>query len=252
MMYGFCSLPAVPMRAEATDRAEMVSQLLFGDTFVVEHQGEKWSFIVADYDGYRGWVDNKQIYLLGEDDYSKVKDYWDIVSDSLLATVRVDSTDVFLPMGSRLPNVGVSLLKGPDIEHDVPKCKARGVKSLLEIASKWLGVPYLWGGKTCMGVDCSGFTQTVFKVCGIKLLRDASQQATQGRAVDDFADMQPGDLCFFHNADGRIIHVGIFAGCGCIIHASGCVRIDTLDTHGIYNTSLQCYTHTLSSIRRMR
>ena len=249
MKYGFCALPVVPMRAEASDRSEMVSQLLFGDTFVVEEYSEKWTLIVVDFDGYRGWVDTKQLCFLSMEDCEKVK-AWSAVQHELLTVVQVNNRGLLLPMGSRLPSAGDSIPNGISVEY-MPNTVANQL-DIQTIAQQWLGTPYLWGGKTCLGVDCSGFTQTVFKVCGIKLLRDASQQATQGCAVDDFADIQPGDLCFFHNADGRIIHVGIFAGCGCIIHASGCVRIDTLDTHGIYNTSLQCYTHTLSSIRRMR
>ncbi len=249
MLYGFCSLPVVPMRAEASDRAEMVSQLLFGDTFVVEQRGEKWSLIVMDYDGYCGWVDTKQIYFLQEQEYNRVK-AWNIKPTSLITTVVVGGMNLLLPMGCSLPSTAVSVVATLEIEHSMTRDMTE--VSLLDIATKWLGVPYLWGGKTCMGVDCSGFTQTVYKTYGIKLLRDASQQASQGVAVGSLDDAQVGDLCFFHNADGRIIHVGIYMGNDCIIHASGCVRIDTLDTHGIYNTSLQCYTHTLSSIRRMR
>lgn len=249
MLYGFCSLPVVPMRAEASDRAEMVSQLLFGDTFVVEQRGEKWSLIVMDYDGYCGWVDTKQIYFLQEQEYNRVK-AWNIKPTSLITTVVVGGMNLLLPMGCSLPSTAVSVVATLEIEHSMTRDMTE--VSLLDIATKWLGVPYLWGGKTCMGVDCSGFTQTVYKTYGIKLLRDASQQASQGVAVGSLDDAQVGDLCFFHNADGLIIHVGIYMGNDCIIHASGCVRIDTLDTHGIYNTSLQCYTHTLSSIRRMR
>lgn len=248
-MYGFCSLPVVPMRAEASDRAEMVSQLLFGDTFMVEQQGEKWTLIVMDYDGYRGWVDTKQIYFLDEDDYNKVKG-WTIVSELLHVVAHVGGTELLLPMGCKLPKAGESAPSGLAIEHYVAHDGAEA--SPLDIATKWLGVPYLWGGKTCMGVDCSGFTQTVYKVCSIKLLRDASQQATQGHAVHSLDAAQEGDLCFFHNADGRIIHVGIYMGNGRIIHASGCVRIDTLDTKGIYNADVDKYTHTLSAIRRIR
>lgn len=246
MIYGFCSLPVVPMRAEATDRAEMVSQLLFGDTFVVEQKGEKWSMVVADYDGYRGWVDTKQIYLIDEQCYTKVRN-WKGVTNELITTAKMRENDIVIPMGSTVPTDAEG---GDGLE--IVYAHYAGSDTLLDIAAKWIGVPYLWGGKTCMGVDCSGFTQTVFKTCGIKLLRDASQQAAQGVDVDNIADALPNDLCFFRNDDGRIIHVGIYMGNGQIIHASGCVRVDGLDTRGIYNSSLQRYTHTLSAIRRVR
>jgi len=120
----------------------------------------------------------------------------------------------------------------------------------MEMANLFLDAPYLWGGKTPFGVDCSGLTQTVFKTCGIPLKRDASQQVHQGETIDFIGDIKPGDLAFFDNANGDIIHVGIIMKHQKIMHASGKVRIDTLDHNGIFNKELGDYTHKLRIVKR--
>ena len=187
-MKAYCHLKAVPMRAEASDRSEMVNQLILGDTAeIVEHQ-EKWSLLQCDYDGYRGWVDNKQ----------------------------------FIPFAT-----------AADLAERL-----------------FLDIPYLWGGRSTGGIDCSGLTQVCFKALSIWLPRDASQQVTCGVEVCP-CDIQRDDLAFFHNAEGRIVHVGICMGDGHIIHASGQVRIDILDSHGILVERTQSYSHKLHSIRRI-
>lgn len=222
---GYCFLRAVPVRREPSDRSEMVNQLLLGDTFEVLEQQEKWSRIRGDYDGYEGWIDNKQ----WKADDGEWRNYG--IMESGNQGIR------------ELGNQGIMGLRDLEIaESASPSAVAREL---------YLDAPYLWGGRTVMGIDCSGLTQVCFKACGIRLLRDASQQATQGIEVPSLAEARCDDLCFFSNADGRIIHVGICLGNGRIIHASGQVRIDRLDATGIYNEDRQCYTHKLCAIRRV-
>ena len=116
-------------------------------------------------------------------------------------------------------------------------------------AKEFLNAPYLWGGKSFFGVDCSGFTQLVYKVNNVKLPRDAYQQAEVGEALSFVEESQPGDLAFFENAEGRIIHVGIMLDDQKIIHASGKVRIDTLDSTGIFNQEMNKHTHKLRFVK---
>lgn len=246
MMHGICLLPVVPMRAEPSDCSEMVNQLLFGDVCEVLKVEDKWSWVRCLFDGYEGWVDNKQWKALEEVEVAKA---WPIYVSNSIVDIRVNGELMRVPFGSRLPREKVVTIAGMNIQHEIEP--SRSQLNLLDLAKIYLGSPYLWGGKTILGVDCSGFIQTIFKVYGLDLPRDASQQALIGEAVPDLSNIKLGDLVFFQNANGRVIHVGLYIDNGEIIHASGEVRVDALTAEGIYNRKAQKYTHKFHSIRRV-
>ncbi len=253
-MYGICNLSIVPCRKEPSDKSEMVTQLLFGEHFEVLEEKKSWVLIRIAYDNYECWIDKKQ--------FLPVKDIKGISDETTALTTEIvqlaeDENKGIIPilLGSSLPkfkNKSFHLGKQEysfDGEIKFPFNKSTKVSPLggdLEGVAKWyLNTPYLWGGRSPFGIDCSGFTQMVFKLNGIKLKRDAWQQAEQGKALSFLEEAQTGDLAFFDNEDGKIVHVGIILEGGKIIHASGKVRIDKLDHQGIFNGEMKKYTHRL-------
>jgi cell wall-associated NlpC family hydrolase len=121
----------------------------------------------------------------------------------------------------------------------------------IETAMRFLNSPYLWGGRSPFGYDCSGFTQAVYKINGVRLPRDAWQQALMGRKIEKAKETVRGDLVFFAGDEDRVVHVGMAIPPDKIIHCSGMVRIDALDDKGIFNLQLNQYTHRLHSIKRV-
>ncbi len=233
MVNGQCLLSFIPMRAEASDRSEQVSQLIFGETYEVLEENEKWYYIETSFDQYRGWIDKKQfspqVYEVSlHQVYTKTS-----------SLEPFENKYILMPLGAFVPNELSS--------------KLLNLNEALSLFKQYIGVPYVWGGKTNFGYDCSGFTQSFFKTIGIALKRDAYQQATQGEDVMLLSESQTGDLAFFDNAEGRIMHVGIVIennGAFEILHASGELRIDTLDHQGI-NKKSEGYSHNLRLIRRI-
>ncbi|TFF30336.1 C40 family peptidase [Mucilaginibacter psychrotolerans] len=251
MEYGICNLAIVPMRAEPSDRSEMVSQLLFGEAFEVTEYNNKWAKILTAVDGYVGWIDRLQFAPLGHIAYE------DLHSNPAPLTYRAvtqawkipDNSVIYLSAGSSL-----AFLQGTTSNLGNQKFEIIGeigeTDHLANIALSYLNAPYLWGGRTHFGIDCSGFTQVVYRLCGIYIKRDASMQAKEGTPVEDLAQTKLGDLAFFNNPEGKITHVGIILNSGQIIHASGKVKIDTIDNEGIWSEELKRYTHKLHAIKR--
>ncbi len=256
MLYGICNLSIVPLRDEASDKSELVSQVLFGDHFKILEKRSKWSKIRIAFDNYEGWIDNKQYLEIDKEGYDDLNTSPVHLSGELINAISDASNGQMIPvpLGIRLPNLNnhnfnlaghAFNFEGNSITGQLPKSE------LLDIAFMYLNTPYLWGGKTPFGIDCSGFTQMVYKLCGYKLLRDASQQATQGEALSFIEESEPGDLAFFDNSEGNIIHVGIIMPDNYIIHAHGHVRIDRLDHTGIYNVDTKRHSHKLRVIKQI-
>jgi hypothetical protein len=252
-MFGICNLAMIPLRAEASDKSEIVSQVLFGEHFEVLEQYKQWSRIKMQYDEYEGWVDTKQFQAISESCYNQLSSDAIILNADLIEYIVTSSNLLIpIPLGASL-----SFLNYPEINtsnFNFEGTKISGVKprnNIITSAFMYLSAPYLWGGKTPFGIDCSGFTQMVYKLNGYKLLRDASQQATQGESLSFIEESEPGDLAFFDNDEGNIIHVGIIMENNYIIHASGMVRIDRLDHLGIYNAEINKHTHKLRVIKRI-
>ncbi|GGZ86982.1 C40 family peptidase [Algibacter mikhailovii] len=248
MQYAICHLSIVPLRAEPSDRSELVSQILYGESFKILEERKNWSKIRLSFDGYQGWIDNKQYHKISEKEYSALETETTLLSKDLVEFIEDEHEQLFpIPLGATLN--GLSLLKhsydGNAVQGQVDK------SNLIQTSILYLNSPYLWGGKTPFGIDCSGFTQMVYKLIGYKLLRDASQQATQGEALSFIEESEPGDLAFFDNNEGIITHVGIIMKDNYIIHAHGKVRIDRLDHSGIYNIDKNMHTHKLRVIKKI-
>ena len=235
------SVAVAPLRKEPSDSSEMISQALFGEGVSVFELLEKWALVKLDADGYEGWVDRKQLIQR-----LSTEQIFLLTSPITLCTLS-NGASVWLPAGAR---VGES------------KCTVEnrsiwngGAADIRLCAMQFLNAPYLWGGRTILGIDCSGLTQLVFQLNEKQLPRDAYQQAELGTTVSFLEETQTGDLAFFDNQDGRIIHVGIVLiddhGVRTIVHASGKVRIDLIDHQGIYNRETGVYSHTLRIIKRM-
>jgi uncharacterized protein YgiM (DUF1202 family) len=252
-MFGICNLAIIPLRAEASDKSEIVSQILFGEHFEILEQLKQWSRIKMQYDDYEGWVDTKQFQEITESNFKQLSTDAIILNADLIEYITAPSNLLIpIPLGSSLSFLNYSEINTANFDFEGTKTSGiKPKKFLLNSAFMYLNAPYLWGGKTPFGIDCSGFTQMVYKLNGYKLLRDASQQAAQGEALSFIEESEPGDLAFFDNEEGNIIHVGIIMENNYIIHASGKVRIDRLDHLGIYNADLNKHTHKLRVIKKI-
>jgi gamma-D-glutamyl-L-lysine dipeptidyl-peptidase len=251
---GICLLAIIPMRRDPSECSEMVSQVIFGEIFSILETNDNWSYIETQFDAYRGWITSKMATIITKKLEEAVKIVF--LKDALGRIAFPGNTQQYqwIPGGASLQEIGSEFTIYNESFTFDPVCQIHSTGSpvnIAETALKFLNAPYLWGGRTIFGIDCSGFTQIVFKMNGIAILRDASQQAQQGALIDSIEKVQPGDLAFFENAVGKVIHTGIILEKDKIIHASGQVRIDKIDTQGIYNEELQKYSHRLRSIRRM-
>ena len=310
-MFGFCNIATIPIRATASHRAEMVTQLLFGEAYrIVSYpQTAGWVEILTQYDDYKGFMDVNQIVLIHESSYEQYvanrfhvssaqmtifdkkrgfffpisagstlllnkknemrlgAEWFEIASDTAPNSskegehalpfgegwggvqVRNDELGKSVRLTSAPLGNGYSL---PKEQRSLSGVEVSPNETILKtIAYSFLNMPYLWGGRSIYGIDCSGFTQVVFKIIGKKLPRDASQQALVGEKITSLTETQCGDLAFFQNKDGRITHTGLILDKKTIIHASGKVRMDILDEQGVFCVERNEYSHRLQAIRRV-
>ncbi len=256
MKHGIGHLTIIPVRAEPADSSEQITQLLFGEVYAILEERKKWLRVRLAFDKYEGWIDRKQSTEISQELATKISK-----SPKHLSFDTVQMVDLggitkhhILLQGSTLPfyqtNKFTFLDQDVDFNGEVISGK-HPKEELIDFAFSYLNAPYLWGGRTPMGIDCSGFSQMVYKFAGYKLPRDAKDQALLGEALSFIEEAEPGDLAFFDNNEGAIIHVGILLKDNHIIHASGKVRIDRIDQHGIYNSEAREHTHRLRVIKKI-
>lgn len=255
MLYGICNLSIVALRAEESETSEMTNQVLFGEHFEVLEKQKNWSKIRLSFDAFEGYINNKQYIEITANFYHKLADspfnYSAEIVDFVTNTKNELTT---ITIGSNLPLLHNNTLQigATNYKYDSAVFfKKDSKKALLSIAFTFLNCPYLWGGRSPFGIDADGFTQMVYKLCGYKLYRNVKKQATQGDVLSFIEESEPGDLAFFDNDEGEIIHVGIILNDYNIIHVYGKVRIDTLDHSGIFNADIQKHTHRLRVIRKV-
>lgn len=257
MPFAACIVPAAPVRKSPSHESEMVNQMLWGEVMeVLEITSLQWCYIRSLPDGYEGWMHNLQIESIDER-VAVSSNKWIVRAPAITARIEMGAALMNVPVGATLLEYNSGKGNIGNIKYECSKNDALNTESvtvkitlLEQLMNQWLNAPYMWGGRTMLGVDCSGLTQVIFKILGINLLRDASQQATQGTVVDFLQQVQCGDLAFFDDEAGSIYHVGILLNSREIMHASGKVRIDTIDNAGILHRDTGVRTHTLRIIKR--
>ncbi|MBN2166081.1 MAG: C40 family peptidase [Marinilabiliaceae bacterium] len=257
MAGSICSYGFIPVREHATEASQMVTQILFGETYEILSIVDNWARIKLDYDGYEGWIDAKLIVDISEKElgFFKKSNAWIVPVNQVKVISEPDKHSRYLTGGSRIVFNGQDqnsfVLNNTEYYLSGSVTPLKKMPSIQEIAMTYLYTPYLWGGCTFYGIDCSGLVQVIYKILGYKMPRDASQQIEQGHTINFVEEAIPGDLAFFDNENGDIVHVGICNGKGEIIHSSREVRIDKLDHQGIFNQAHKKYTHKLRVIKRI-
>ncbi len=251
MSFVVCIVAVCPLRSEASHRSEMVSQLLFGEAAEIMEATKDFAKVRCLYDGYVGWAQTAQ---LAETDETIALMKPLSFTFTRNAAVLLNGMQLYVPVATPVfenRSIGNYQIHYPDDETLLFDASFFRDEIIKMATLLYENVPYLWGGKSSFGIDCSGFAQQVFKLFDKRLLRDTNQQATQGEVIGFLQETQCGDLAFFDNEDGKIIHVGILLNQEEIVHASGSVRIDPIDAYGIINRNTGQRTHKLRVIKRM-
>jgi hypothetical protein len=246
-MKGICKISTMACRLEPSDRSEMVNQLLYGESYSVVEEQARWLRTISDVDGYEAWIPEEQFTEYQEDSF---KNHSPINTTARLHLTDPQSSFIQLSPASRVNIQEVEVLEIVGNSHKDSALIPLKKEGILPLAFSFLNSPYLWGGRSIWGIDCSGFIQVLFLCAGVSLPRDAFEQALEGEIIA-FGDHQTLDLAYFSNPKGRIVHVGLMIDEESIIHASGRVRIDSLTKEGIIHSESGKRTHTLSHLRRL-
>lgn len=248
MSHGIANLSIISLRSEPIEISELISQVLYGEVFKILEKRKKWSKIRLEFDRCEGWIDNNQFLEISESDYNQISEFPNRLSADLIEFIEdSDNQLLTIPLGSTLSGLDFMGHHFDGNSVDFKQSKS----NLIETAFLYRNAPFLWGGKTPFGIDASGFTQMVYKLNGYNLYRTVEQQAKQGEALSFIEESEAGDLAFFDNNEGQIVHVGLIMPDNYIIHAFGKVRIDRLDHSGIYNKDLKMHTHKLRVIKKI-
>ena len=234
-MFGICNLNTIPVRKEKSSKSELTTQLIYGEIYKVLKKDKKWYQIEIIDDNYKGWINDSQFFEISKDTFNNILNTKPILLQEI--SKEIETLD-----GKMLLSIGAKISSTKALNHSLNKPYNQKQTTIAQTAMKYLNTTYLWGGKTHNGIDCSGFSQMVFKINGINILRDANQQANQGKEID-FSSIEEGDLAFF--GEKKVTHVGIILKNKKIIHAFGKVRIDFLKKNGILNVETNKISHKL-------
>ena len=250
MLYGICPQSIVALRSAPNDESEMISQLLYGEHFKILEARKNWSRVRMAYDMCEGWVHNLQITQITEETYREIDTKGQLsYATDIVSHICSEENSMLQPIV-----LGSVLTKSNPLNASFEGDAVNGLRDkscLIETALLYLKAPFLKGGKTPFGIDCSGFSQMVYRINGYQLNRSAEEQSRQGDALSFIEESEPGDLAFFDNSEGVIDHVGIILKDNYIIHVNGEVRIDRIDHTGIFNTDKKLYSHQLRVIKKI-
>lgn len=256
MKFGYCALSCIPVRKTPDLVSEMISQVLFAESFEVLETQSRYLRVRLAYDNYEGWIDSRQVTALSDRDFEWLQDdgHHAIAADPMCAASN-GKRSLSLVRGTRLPGYGDGKFVLPDetwwcrgAVHQKPHLD---LEDFQETVGAYEHTPYLWGGRSSYGIDCSGLVQMAYGAFGVKLPRDSSQQRECGQAIEALFDTKPGDLAFFGSSLDGSSHVGIVMPDQRIMHASASVRLDPLHSDGIHHAETDELTHVFKCYRRV-
>jgi len=256
---GICYQAYIPMRREPESASEMINQVLFGESFTIleEDKLKNFSLISLHHDLYEGWINSQCINYLSDTQWTDLKSLTIEVSRDVhqYLHTEIPSESIYISSGSLLRIAASGKLNINGLNYFAPEIQAinslKKRETIVVQGLKLLSIPYLWGGRSSGGFDCSGLVQNLYRQIGLEIPRDASIQSTKGKTLSFIAEAKPGDLAFFDNEEGKITHVGMIAEKGKVLHSSGKVKLDELDHQGIFSKEQNRYTHKLRVIKNL-